>query len=182
MTICRLALVLCCLGLAAVGHRLHAQAKPEGTAMTPSEMKWGTQGGLALAGMEQVILVGNPSNRPLYAPLEVSRWIQARATLASGLSRGDGPVRGVRDRLRRNLRSGQAENPARRQLLHRAGECSALHRDRGRRRAAGERDGPERASICQSSRQSEITSASRSQCTREAAASLPLHAGDPQKL
>jgi quercetin dioxygenase-like cupin family protein len=61
MTIRRLALVLCCLGLAAVGHRLHAQAKPEATAMTPSEMKWGTQGGLALAGMEQVILVGNPS-------------------------------------------------------------------------------------------------------------------------
>ena len=46
--------------------------------MTPSEMKWGAQGGLAMAGMEQVILLGDSVQaRPLYAPLEVSRWIQA---------------------------------------------------------------------------------------------------------
>ena len=29
--------------------------------MTPPEMKWGAQGSLAMAGMEQVNLVGNPS-------------------------------------------------------------------------------------------------------------------------
>jgi hypothetical protein len=61
VTIRRLALVLCCLGLAAAVHELHAQAKPEAMTMTPPEMKWGAQGGLAMAGMEQVNLVGNPS-------------------------------------------------------------------------------------------------------------------------
>jgi quercetin dioxygenase-like cupin family protein len=40
---------------------LHAQSKPEPMALTESEMRWGAQGGLALAGMEQVNLVGNPS-------------------------------------------------------------------------------------------------------------------------
>ena len=60
MTIRRWALALCLLGLAVV-HELHAQAKPETTALTPSEMKWGAQGGLAMAGMEQVNLVGDPS-------------------------------------------------------------------------------------------------------------------------
>ena len=61
MTIRRLALLLCCLGLAAGVHGLHAQPKPEAMAITPAEMKWGAQGGLAMAGMEQVNLVGNPS-------------------------------------------------------------------------------------------------------------------------
>jgi hypothetical protein len=61
MILQRLTLVLCCLGLAAVVHELHAQAKPEAVAMTPSEMIWGTQGAFAMAGMEQANLVGNPS-------------------------------------------------------------------------------------------------------------------------
>jgi hypothetical protein len=61
MTIRKMALVLCCLELAAIAHGLHAQAKPEPIAMTPPEMKWGAQSGLALAGMEQVNLVGDPS-------------------------------------------------------------------------------------------------------------------------
>jgi quercetin dioxygenase-like cupin family protein len=62
MTIRRLALVLCCLGLSAVVvHELHAQAKPEAIAITPSEIKWETQGGLAMAGIEQAKLVGDPS-------------------------------------------------------------------------------------------------------------------------
>ena len=39
---------------------LHAQSKSEPMALTELEMKWGAQGGLALAGMEQVNLVGNP--------------------------------------------------------------------------------------------------------------------------
>jgi quercetin dioxygenase-like cupin family protein len=30
-------------------------------ALTPSEMKWGAQGGLAMAGMEQLKLVGDPT-------------------------------------------------------------------------------------------------------------------------
>ncbi len=61
MIVRQLALALCCLILAAVVHELHAQAQPEPMAMTPAEMKWEAQGGLALPGMEQVNLVGNPS-------------------------------------------------------------------------------------------------------------------------
>jgi len=61
MTVQRLTLVLCCVGLAAVVHTPHAQTNSDSIAMTPSEMKWGTQGSLATAGMEQVNLVGDPS-------------------------------------------------------------------------------------------------------------------------
>jgi quercetin dioxygenase-like cupin family protein len=61
MIVPRLTLVLCCLGFTAFAHRLHAEAKPEAVAVTPSEMKWGAQGAFALPGMEQVNLVGNPS-------------------------------------------------------------------------------------------------------------------------
>jgi hypothetical protein len=61
MTIRRLALVLCCAGFTAIVHGLHAQADLEAMAVTPSELRWGAQGSLAMAGMEQVNLVGNPS-------------------------------------------------------------------------------------------------------------------------
>lgn len=61
MTIRQFAVVLSCLGFAAVALGLHAQAKPEPIAMTPSEMKWGAQGSLAMPGIEQVNLVGDPS-------------------------------------------------------------------------------------------------------------------------
>ncbi len=68
MTTWRLVLALCCLALPAVIDGLRvvvdavdAQAKPEPMALMPSEMKWETQGGLTLAGMEQVKLVGDPS-------------------------------------------------------------------------------------------------------------------------
>jgi len=57
----RLALTMCCLGLPAVVHGLRAQAMPEAMALTPSEMKWAAQGGLAMPGMEQANLVGDPS-------------------------------------------------------------------------------------------------------------------------
>ena len=56
-----LALVLCCVVLPAAVRGLHAQTKPEPMALTPSEVKWETQGGLALAGMEQAKLVGDPT-------------------------------------------------------------------------------------------------------------------------
>jgi hypothetical protein len=36
-------------------------AAPGVMALTPSEMKWGAQGGLALPGMEQLKLVGDPA-------------------------------------------------------------------------------------------------------------------------
>jgi quercetin dioxygenase-like cupin family protein len=37
-----------------------AAAAQGNVALTPDEMKWSSQGALALAGMEQVVLVGNP--------------------------------------------------------------------------------------------------------------------------
>src|SRR5215475_11778955 len=53
--------LVCCLGLSGAFAVLHADDKTEPMAMTPSEMKWQSQGGLALAGIEQAKLVGDPS-------------------------------------------------------------------------------------------------------------------------
>lgn len=41
-------------------------AAPGVVALTPSEMHWASQGGLATAGMEQLNLVGDPSKRGPY--------------------------------------------------------------------------------------------------------------------
>jgi len=56
-----LALVLCCLVLPAAVRGLHAQIKPEPVAVTPAEIKFESQGGLALGGIEQAKLVGDPT-------------------------------------------------------------------------------------------------------------------------
>lgn len=71
MTVCRQFLVICALGaaLASVGFFPEARAgggrrdhgKAEAKATTPAEMNWSSQGELAMPGMEQVNLVGNPS-------------------------------------------------------------------------------------------------------------------------
>jgi quercetin dioxygenase-like cupin family protein len=61
MTIRRRTVLLSCLGLPAVVHGARAQAMAETLAMTPADMKWQSQGSLAMAGMEQVNLVGSPS-------------------------------------------------------------------------------------------------------------------------
>jgi uncharacterized RmlC-like cupin family protein len=53
--------MICGLGFGIAVHELRAEGKQEAKATTPAEMKWGAQGGLAMAGMEQVNLVGNPS-------------------------------------------------------------------------------------------------------------------------
>jgi len=45
------------LFLAAAAH----SAEPEVMALAPSEMKWSAQGGLALPGLEQTTLIGDPS-------------------------------------------------------------------------------------------------------------------------
>ncbi len=54
-----------CLARCLTAHALHAEGKDgvklEAKTATPAEMKWGAQGGLALSGMEQANLVGNPS-------------------------------------------------------------------------------------------------------------------------
>jgi len=45
------------LFLSAAAH----SAEPEVMALAPSEMKWSSQGGLALPGLEQTTLIGDPS-------------------------------------------------------------------------------------------------------------------------
>lgn len=71
MIVRRWLFVICALGATLASHELFShgkvdQLKPdhgkaEAKATTPAEMKWGPQGGLAMPGMEQVNLVGNPS-------------------------------------------------------------------------------------------------------------------------
>jgi quercetin dioxygenase-like cupin family protein len=71
MIIRRWVLVVCGLAAVLAAHELPAQEKADnlkvdhGKAMakatTPAEMTWSAQGGLAMPGMEQVNLVGNPS-------------------------------------------------------------------------------------------------------------------------
>jgi quercetin dioxygenase-like cupin family protein len=61
MTMRHVTLVLCGLVFAVDAVRgLHAQTNAEHKALTPTEMTWETQG-MALAGMEQAKLVGDPS-------------------------------------------------------------------------------------------------------------------------
>jgi quercetin dioxygenase-like cupin family protein len=43
-----------------------SSAEPGVMALTPSEMKWSSQGGLALPGLEQAILIGDPSKAGAY--------------------------------------------------------------------------------------------------------------------
>jgi hypothetical protein len=52
--------VLVAAGLSLATPGLRAQTK-DVKALTPDEMKWSAQGGLALPGMEQVVLVGDPA-------------------------------------------------------------------------------------------------------------------------
>jgi len=60
-----LLLPLTALGALLLGGALAADATdaaaPGVMALTPSEMKWGAQGGLAMPGMEQLKLVGDPA-------------------------------------------------------------------------------------------------------------------------
>jgi len=48
-----------------------AQDAPGVMALTPDEMKWSAQGGLALPGMEQVNLIGNPSKPGPYTTSQI---------------------------------------------------------------------------------------------------------------
>ena len=66
MIIRRSAFVVCYLGLSSVFAVLHAEDKAEPMALTPAEMKWKSQGGLALPGIEQANLVGDPSKSGPY--------------------------------------------------------------------------------------------------------------------
>ena len=46
---------------AMLGAPAMAQTTPGAVALTPGEMKWGSQGGLASPGMQQVNLIGDPA-------------------------------------------------------------------------------------------------------------------------
>jgi len=61
MIIRRCAFVVCYLALASVFGVVHAEDKSGPTALTPAEMKWQSQGGLAQGGIEQANLVGDPT-------------------------------------------------------------------------------------------------------------------------
>ncbi len=60
MIIRRFAFVACYLEFFGVFGVLHAGDSSQPMALTPSEMKWQAQGALALAGIEQANLVGDP--------------------------------------------------------------------------------------------------------------------------
>ena len=62
MNVQKLTIVICCLGAASIASGSGAETGTDAMALTPSEIKWQAQGGLALAGMEQANLVGNPSS------------------------------------------------------------------------------------------------------------------------
>ena len=49
------------MGVVLVGAAVAQTAAPAAVALTPGEMKWQSQGGLAAAGMEQLNLVGDPA-------------------------------------------------------------------------------------------------------------------------
>jgi quercetin dioxygenase-like cupin family protein len=57
----RCVFVVCYLGLSSVFGVLHAEDKADPMALTPGEIKWQSQGGLALSGIEQANLVGDPT-------------------------------------------------------------------------------------------------------------------------
>lgn len=62
MNVQRLAIVICCLGANPIVPGFGAEIGADGMALTPPEIRWQSQGGLALAGMEQANLVGSPSS------------------------------------------------------------------------------------------------------------------------
>src|SRR5260370_36716046 len=57
----RLAIALLAIGVALDRVALAQTAAPGVVAITPEEMKWATQGGLAAPGMEQLNLIGDPA-------------------------------------------------------------------------------------------------------------------------
>lgn len=52
--------VVCAVALLSASLVAHA-ADPSAVALTPSEMKWSSQGRLAMPGMEQTLLIGDPA-------------------------------------------------------------------------------------------------------------------------
>ena len=58
------------------GYGAIAQNAPGVMALTADEMKWSSQGGLALPGMEQVNLIGNPTKAGPYITRSASNFRQ----------------------------------------------------------------------------------------------------------
>ena len=70
------------------GVALAQTAAPAVVALTPAEMKWQSQGGLAAPGMEQLNLVGDPAKPgPLHLAAQIPERLQDRAALRTPTSR-----------------------------------------------------------------------------------------------
>ena len=109
------------------GYGAIAQNAPGVMALTADEMKWSSQGGLALPGMEQVNLIGNPSKPgPYTLRLKFPAGFKFTATFPSGRARGYDSFGRLVYGLRRNRRSDQAQGFACRKFLHRTGERAAF--------------------------------------------------------
>ena len=68
------------------GVALAQTAPPAVVALTPAEMKWQSQGGLAAPGMEQINLVGDPAKPgPYTLRLKFPKGFRIEAALASRL-------------------------------------------------------------------------------------------------
>jgi hypothetical protein len=130
-----------------------AQTSDQGVvALTPVEMKWASQGGLAAPGMEQLNLVGDPAKPgPYTLRLKFPKGFKIaphthpdsrEVTILSGtFATGYGEKFDVAN-LKILPAGSSTPNP----------QTSPLHRDQGRCRPASKWHGPELTQICQSAR------------------------------
>ena len=103
-TISRAHLAALVLAALLAGGALAQMSGPAPVALTADEMNWSPQGALALPGLEQVNLVGEPSKpRPLHDPPQVSSWLQAGAAHTSRSSRSHDPIWHLVHGLRRQV-------------------------------------------------------------------------------
>ena len=157
MIIQRFALVLCCLGLPVVASGLHADGRPEPVAMTPTDVKWESQGALATGGIEQARLVGDPSKPGPYT-------IRLRFPAGYKLAPHTHPDYREVTILSGTWYTGYGEkfdaaalkDPAYGKLLHGARKPRSLRRGARAGDHPGEWHRTERSRICQSAQQPEI--------------------------
>ena len=115
--------------LAAHGAIAQAQNTPGVMALTADEMRWSSQGGLALPGMEQVNLIGNPSKPgPYTLRLKFPAGFKLPPHFHPDAREVTISIGRLVYGLRRNRRSDQAQGFACREFLHRTGERAAFCR------------------------------------------------------
>ena len=87
------------------GVALAQTAAPSVVALTPAEMKWQSQGGLAAPGMEQINLVGDPAKPgPYTLRLKFPKGFRVEAHTHPDFARGHDPVGNICHRLWREVR------------------------------------------------------------------------------